>query len=230
MNARHGTVLRLGHGMAVALLLVAGGCGGEEEPTTGQPRDGDTGAAMVSTRQVGDLGTVLVDADDRTLYVNASESDGEIRCVDACAAAWPPATVRSGSAPDRVPGVEGRLGEVTRPNGTDQLTLDGHPLYTFAEDDTGTARGHGVSDEFQGVTFDWSAARPGGADDGDDADDDSGRDDGREDDGDDRDDRPGDDGDDRDDRPGDDGPDDQRDDRDDQRDDQRDDDRDGYGY
>ncbi len=44
------------------------------------------------------------------------------------------------------------------------MTLDGAPLYTFAEDSgPGTATGDGVSDQFDGQSFTWHAVTVGGS-------------------------------------------------------------------
>ena len=50
------------------------------------------GASTVATAETS-LGTVLVDANGRTLYAFTPDTDGEPTCVDSCADAWPPALV-----------------------------------------------------------------------------------------------------------------------------------------
>jgi secreted repeat protein with Y-X4-D motif len=54
-----------------------------------------------------------------------------------------------------------------RPDGTRQPTLDGKPLYRFADDGTaGEVNGDGLSDTFGGRRFSWRAATVEGESDG----------------------------------------------------------------
>ena len=50
-----------------------------------------------------------------------------------------------------------------RPDGNEQLTFDGLPLYTFAEEGAGKLDGDGFADDFQGTHFEWKAARTSGS-------------------------------------------------------------------
>jgi predicted lipoprotein with Yx(FWY)xxD motif len=44
------------------------------------------------------------------------------------------------------PGVPGRVGAIRRTDGTEQLTYNGHPLYTYIGDSTpGQARGNNLN-------------------------------------------------------------------------------------
>lgn len=53
---------------------------------------------------------------------------GMVLCTDACNSFWEPLTVSS--APKGGP-VAGHLGVVERPDGSEQVTFDQKPLYTF---------------------------------------------------------------------------------------------------
>jgi hypothetical protein len=53
-----------------------------------------------------------------------------------------------------------KLGVVT---GTNQVTYNGKPLYTFVQDKPGQATGNGAMDSFGGTSFTWTAAMVGGA-------------------------------------------------------------------
>ena len=79
------------------------------------------------------LGTVLVDGEGRTLYEFAGDTDKKSACTGACAQSWPFVPAPS-PLPAVVPGVMGALGSAARPEGGQQLTIAGHPVYTFAGD------------------------------------------------------------------------------------------------
>ena len=50
------------------------------------------------------------------------------------------------------------LGTVKRPDGGQQLTFKGMPLYTFTQEGAGQLDGDGVADDFNGTHFVWTAA------------------------------------------------------------------------
>jgi predicted lipoprotein with Yx(FWY)xxD motif len=63
-------------------------------------------------------------------------------CSGSCATFWPP--VKGPSAPG--PGITGKLGTITRSDGTAQATYNGHPLYTYVGDTApGQAKGNGLN-------------------------------------------------------------------------------------
>jgi predicted lipoprotein with Yx(FWY)xxD motif len=104
-----------------------------------------SGAATVSLATVSGIpGKALVGSNGRTLYLFQADKSGTSACTGACAAAWPPYTVTG--APQAGSGVnQALLGTITRPDGTMQLTYNGHPLYYFTADTAGgTAHGQAV--------------------------------------------------------------------------------------
>jgi predicted lipoprotein with Yx(FWY)xxD motif len=160
---------------AAALAAALGGCGSDDDAndsgTTGAVSSGDeAGAALVSTRELDGLGTVLVDDSGRALYFAEQETDGTIQCVDACLGFWTPATA-TGSLPTDISGLDTIQRDDT---GDRQLTYDGAPLYTFTLDKApGQVTGNDLTDTFDGVEFTWHAAvtdaaadTDGGGDDG----------------------------------------------------------------
>jgi predicted lipoprotein with Yx(FWY)xxD motif len=116
-----------------------------------------TGGAIAT--QASALGMILVDGSGRTVYEFANDANGTSACTGQCAANWPPVAAPS-PLPTSLPGVTGQLGMITRDDGTSQLTVAGHPLYTFAGD---TAPGQTNG---QGKTLDgglWTVASAAGA-------------------------------------------------------------------
>lgn len=126
---------------------------GQEEPTTTTaPEDEDTTTTAAETMDGvhvadTDLGSILVDPEGFTLYIFTVDSEGESTCYDACADLWPPVSADTpiGSELD-----ESIFGSVTRDDGTEQLAVNGMPLYLYTPDqDPGDATGQG----FNGVWF-----------------------------------------------------------------------------
>jgi predicted lipoprotein with Yx(FWY)xxD motif len=103
------------------------------------------------------LGTILTSGSGLTLYVLTSEVGGTIKCSGGCLSVWPPLTVSSGTTPTGPSDLPGKLGTVTRADGTVQVTYEGFPLYMFVRDSApGDTHGNGIN-AFGGV---WLAARP----------------------------------------------------------------------
>jgi len=79
---------------------------------------------------------VLVNSNGRTLYALTPETTRHLLCTSSeCFKFWPPLTVASRNTKLKAAsGVHGRLGILRRSNGMLQVTLNGLPLYRFAED------------------------------------------------------------------------------------------------
>ncbi|MFJ4773677.1 SCO0930 family lipoprotein [Streptomyces uncialis] len=131
---------------------------GATEAETASPGagSGPSAAGKLGVRTSGALGKVVTDSEGRTLYRFDDDAarPSNSTCDGGCAKMWPPVLARGVRA---ARGMDpSLLGEVTRTDGSHQLTLDGWPLYRFAEDTApGRAKGHGV-----GGT--WFAAAPDG--------------------------------------------------------------------
>src|SRR5689334_1568424 len=75
-------------------------------------------------------GTVLVTGQGLTLYRLSGERAGKFICTStACTQLWHPLTVSPGTKPS---GSVSSLSVVKRPDGSEQVTYKGMPLYTFA--------------------------------------------------------------------------------------------------
>jgi predicted lipoprotein with Yx(FWY)xxD motif len=100
-----------------------------------------TGPDVLEARVVGGV-NLLTNANGLTLYWFAPDTSTKSACYGSCAAYWPPVT----GNPLAGPGVTGRLGTITRTDGTTQATYDGHPLYTYIGDHApGTASGNNIN-------------------------------------------------------------------------------------
>lgn len=106
---------------------------------------------------------VLADSAGKTLYSAAVEKGGKILCVDGCTSFWQPLLATQADAKTAAGQLDANLGVVKRPDGNQQLTLGGLPLYTFADEGAGKLQGDGFADEFQGTHFMWQAARTSGS-------------------------------------------------------------------
>jgi predicted lipoprotein with Yx(FWY)xxD motif len=126
----------------------AGGAYGTSTPdssmsaSSGAMGDGMQTAALKVERT--SAGMVLAGSKGLTLYYYTADKPGSGKsvCTGGCATAWPAL-----KAPVRAPaGVKlpGKIGMITRADGTRQVTINGYPIYYYAEDMApGQAKGNG---------------------------------------------------------------------------------------
>jgi predicted lipoprotein with Yx(FWY)xxD motif len=133
-------------GLAVAALVLFGLvlAGASSPPpaatSTGTGTGTGTGAGL-KTATIGGI-TVLTNAKGFTLYSFAPDTPAASTCYGSCAVYWPPVTGTAAASP----GVPGRVGTITRTGGSEQLTYNGHPLYTYIGDSApGQARGNNLN-------------------------------------------------------------------------------------
>ncbi len=89
-------------------------------------------------------GDILVGPDGSTLYVFTADVDGASACDGACAEAWPPLAADVGLAADLDQSI---FASITREDGTEQMSVNGMPLYYYAADSApGDTSGHGLND------------------------------------------------------------------------------------
>ncbi|HEX2173561.1 MAG TPA: hypothetical protein VHL09_14080 [Dehalococcoidia bacterium] len=90
------------------------------------------GTPMITVREDPTVGRFLADAKGMTLYRYTRDTPNETVCYDQCATAWPP-LIATGevTAP---PEATGTWSTTTRRDGSRQVTINGMPLYYFAQD------------------------------------------------------------------------------------------------
>jgi predicted lipoprotein with Yx(FWY)xxD motif len=122
---------------ALALTAAVGGGTAAVAISKGSP-------ATIKTRHTS-LGTVLVDAKGRTIYLFEKDTKNKSKCSGRCAVNWPP-VLTSGKPKASGGAVASRLGTTKRSDGSTQVTYAGHPLYLFIADKNkpGSVKGEGI--------------------------------------------------------------------------------------
>lgn len=87
---------------------------------------------------------LLVNAKGLPVYDLTGDSASHPKCAtSSCMTYWPPVKTTSSKKPALGAGVKGRVG-VWHHKGMYQVTINGHPLYTYVKDSKGSALGFGV--------------------------------------------------------------------------------------
>jgi predicted lipoprotein with Yx(FWY)xxD motif len=158
----------------LTLALVAAACGGGDDssnakssPTTTKAQATTTTSAATTTTSAAttttsgaattvkttnsNLGTIVVNADGKTLYANSSEQGTTSACTGACAGIWPP--LMAAGTPTGGAGIDASKLS-TAPSG--QVVYNGHLLYMFSSDSAaGDTKGQGIA----GI---WHVVAPSG--------------------------------------------------------------------
>jgi predicted lipoprotein with Yx(FWY)xxD motif len=140
-------------GLLLAAACSTAGPSGPQKPATGYGDSAgpvSTAAAQpaepagIATAQ-NPKGLILTDSRGRAVYLFEADKGTASTCTDACAKEWPPLTTTG--APTAAAGLNaGLLGTSARPDGTTQVTFNGHPLYYYDDDHgPGTTEGQGES-------------------------------------------------------------------------------------
>jgi predicted lipoprotein with Yx(FWY)xxD motif len=148
--------------LALLVLVALLAACGNSSTTTGSPAATSTptaapttpaaSSAVVSTASAtvnGKAATILTDAQGRTLYYFTKDTATSSACTGACLQNWPPLLSTGSGAPTSSTSLPGSLSVVTTPSGQ-QVTYQGHLLYTFAGD---TAAGQTNGEGKFGVWF-----------------------------------------------------------------------------
>jgi predicted lipoprotein with Yx(FWY)xxD motif len=157
VSIRHSVTGALAIGVAALVLAACGGSDGGGDSGNGGAATG--GSGVVSIQSV-DGTNVLADSGGQTLYT-AEVEKGRIRCTGACTSFWDPVGASAKQSKSASADLDLDLGVVKRPDGADQLTFKGLPLYSFTQEGAGQLDGDGFVDDFDGTHFEWAAATTG---------------------------------------------------------------------
>ena len=169
MPARARLAAGAGSACGVALLVAACSTGssgtaaaGSSSPagaSSSSAAAGGSGSTVITTVS-SSAGTFLATSSGHAVYLWSKDGDGMSACTGACTGAWPPVTT-TGQVTASGGAKSSDLGTITRPDGTKQVTYDGHPLYFFAGDSgPGMASGQGND----GFGAKWWLVSPSGSD------------------------------------------------------------------
>lgn len=143
----------LGLGLAAVLAACSSGGGATTAPpaaTTAAPAATTAAPAADATIALAEssLGSIIVDAAGKSLYLFTPDSAGDPTCYDDCAATWPPllatGAVVAGTGLDA-----SKLTTVDRTDGTKQVKYGDWPLYYFAADAAaGDVKGQAIGEKW----------------------------------------------------------------------------------
>ncbi len=121
---------------------------------TEMPKTGAS-VAQVIVKSNPKFGSILTDAQGRTLYLLTKDGPNAPTCYNDCAKIWPPLLANGASTAGT--GLDAsKLGTVMRTDGGTQVAYNGHPLYYYAPDkNPGDTNGEGIG----GV---WFVVSPSG--------------------------------------------------------------------
>jgi predicted lipoprotein with Yx(FWY)xxD motif len=131
-------------GIALAAVAAVGGITAASAASS--PSAGHSGAATVRTASAtvgGKTETILVNGHGLPLYFYKPDTATKSLVSGALAQLWPPLT----SAAPAAAGLSGKVALLMDSHGG-QVTYNGHPLYTFADDHVDQVTGQGVEDFF----------------------------------------------------------------------------------
>ncbi|MEU6100610.1 SCO0930 family lipoprotein [Streptomyces flaveolus] len=116
-------------------------------------------AGKLSVSANAELGELVTDGSGRTLYRFDKDTAQPPRttCEADCATAWPPVAADDAIAGEGID--KALLGEVTRADGTKQLTIGGWPAYRYAKDAVGEVKGQGVGGTWYALAPDGKKAK-----------------------------------------------------------------------
>jgi predicted lipoprotein with Yx(FWY)xxD motif len=156
MRSTRITIAMIGAAVAAAIggATIAGTAGGStpKHPAASSAAPADTAPVAAATTTVhtvnamvgGMTESILVDAKGLPLYIYKPDTSTTSRVTGQLAALWPPLIA---STPTGSTDITGTLSSVAATNGQ-QVSYNGHFLYTFVEDSPGRVTGQGVQNFF----------------------------------------------------------------------------------
>jgi predicted lipoprotein with Yx(FWY)xxD motif len=150
------SLLNAAPALTIGLGLLAVACGGANGG--GQPYGAPAAKAPPAANSIGTTTavvggrseTILTDSKGISLYLFVPEKDGKVVTTAALLLNWP-ALLLPDNAVTAVsdPALPGKLGTVTRPDGSHQVTYNEWPLYTFIGDKKpGDITGQGIGNKW----------------------------------------------------------------------------------
>jgi predicted lipoprotein with Yx(FWY)xxD motif len=125
----------------IAAAPIVAGCGSSSPGSGGAVSAAATPSSALKTATI-DGAMVLTNAKGFTLYSFAPDTMTTSKCNGSCASLWPPVNGPATAGP----GITGKLGTITRSDGSPQATYNGRPLYAYIGDTTpGQANGNGLN-------------------------------------------------------------------------------------
>ncbi len=115
---------------AAATVAVAGAT---DTPAAATPA---AATATLLARSIGGQTVLVAGSNGMTVYTFTSDTanSGKSACSGGCLVKWPSVSVPAATAPTAGDGVTGKLGTITRDDGTLEVTYNGLPLYFYAGD------------------------------------------------------------------------------------------------
>jgi predicted lipoprotein with Yx(FWY)xxD motif len=156
--------------LALASALVLAACGGSNTSNTSNTSSTTTTSSTASTPSssprpgsvvgttTSSLGTFLVDAKGRALYLWDADHGSKSTCNGECATDWPPLTT-TGTPKASGKAKTSLLGTTKRSDGSREVTYAGHPLYYYAGD---TGPGQTTGQGSDGFGAPWWVVTPAG--------------------------------------------------------------------
>jgi predicted lipoprotein with Yx(FWY)xxD motif len=145
---RHPRIIIAGIGLAAVAAVggVTAASAGTSPEHSAPAASASAAAATVRTASAtvaGKTETILVNGVGLPLYYYQPDTAAKSFVTGALAQLWPPLT----SAAPTAAGLNGKLAVLNDVNGH-QVTYNGHPLYTFADDHAGQVTGQGIQNFF----------------------------------------------------------------------------------